>query len=120
MPLEDLENKEKNQERKNNYGIYLLISVFLSYIFNVIPNNNEPHTLSSGLAFLVSFSTTIIPQILDIAVVYFLVLWIIDLIRRRGGIERSENKNTKLVVNIIFAIPLLIMFASILITFLKR
>src|SRR3989344_1961903 len=70
------------------------------------------------LAFL-AILLPLIGSMLDFAVLYFLILWIADLIRRRGGIERSENKKVKLVINIIFASIFLLMIIALILNSFK-
>ena len=94
---------------KNHYGKYFLVFFILIYIYQNILKTITPHSLSSLQAFIVlAFSA-----FLSGAMLYFFLLWIMDLIRRRGGVERKENKKVKLVVGIIFAIIFLINIASI-------
>ena len=111
MPLENLEKQEeKNQAKKWGYGKYLLVFMLLAGVFNSVEQNIKPHSLSAFSAFFI----TAFRIILDTGVLYFLVLWIVDLIRRRGKIERPENKKVRLIINIIFAIIFLSMVTSVL------
>jgi len=98
-----------NQPKKHSYGKYLLVFVLLIGIFSVFKENIEPRSLSGPLS---SFIFLFVQPVLDIGLVYFLVLWIADLIRRRKGVERPENKKIKLWINIIFGI-LLILFVAL-------
>lgn len=111
MSLENSEKQEeKNQAKKYSYGKYLLVFMLLAGVFNSVEQNIKPHSLSAFSAFFI----TAFRIILDTGVLYFLVLWIVDLIRRRGKIERPENKKARLIINIIFAIIFLSMVASVL------
>lgn len=97
---------------KFGYGIKFFILLILTGIYQPLIKNIAPHSLSAFMAFLVSS----LGATLDMGAFYFFVLWIIDIIRRRGGIERKENKKVKLVVTIIFAILLIGIIFSILST----
>lgn len=107
MPLENPEKqKGKNQTKKHSYGKDLLISTLLVALYN----NIKPHGLSSLLAFFI----TLVQTILAISFLYFLTLWIVDLIRRRGKIERPENEKIRTIINITFTIIFLLNIASLL------
>jgi amino acid transporter len=102
-----IDKSTKSQIKKYSYGKYLLVFMFLGAIFNTLQQNIKPHSLSAFSAFAITF----VQIILDTSVLYFLVLWVIDLIRRRRN--RPENKKVKLVVNIIFAALFLLMIISV-------
>lgn len=103
------EQELKNQTKKKNYGKYFFVFLVLGVLYQNIQKTIAPHSLSSLQAFLV----TIFSVFLSIVALYFLALWIMDLIRRRGGVEREENKKVKLIIGIIFAIIFLINSASV-------
>ncbi|MEI6281087.1 MAG: hypothetical protein WCP17_03790 [bacterium] len=114
MDSKDLENKPEEKSfrvstKGYSYGKWLLVFMLLGGIYNTYEQGIKPHSLSAGMAFF----TTGIRIILDTGVLYFLTLWIIDLIRRRGKVERPENKKTKMIVNIIFGIIFLMMIGSV-------
>src|SRR3989338_611671 len=104
------QEKIEMKSNKHSYGKYLLIFMFLAAMFSSLEQNIKPHSLSTLSAFFITF----VRIILDTSVLYFLVLWIADLIRRRGKIERPENKKARLIINIIFAVIFLGMVVSIL------
>ncbi|MEK7622107.1 MAG: hypothetical protein AAB415_02920 [Patescibacteria group bacterium] len=114
MDPKDLENKPKEKsfllsKKKYGYGKWFLAFVLLDTIFNTYTQEIKPHSLSAPMSFFVA----VVEIILNAGAVYFLTLWIIDLIRRRGKIERLENKRVRLIVNIIFAILFLMIITSI-------
>jgi|GEM_PF-5633393 len=111
MNSETLDKSEvKEQAKKPSYGKYLLVFMLLAGIFNTFEQNIQPHSLSAFSAFLV----TGLRIILDTGVLYLLVLWIAALIRRRGGIDRPENKKVRMVINIVFAVIFLLIIVSVL------
>jgi len=116
-----MENKEDNKKsfriltKGYGYGKWLLVFMILSIIFSLYEKGIKPHSLSA----LMSFFITMISIVLSTGVFYFLTLWIMKLIRHRGKIKRPESKKAKRIVNIIFAILLLMMFLSVIITILK-
>lgn len=98
---------------KKHYGKYFFAFIVLGAFYNsIIRRNIAPHSLSPLQAFLV----TAFSVFLGIATLYFLVLWIMNLIRRLRGIKREENKKVKLIISIIFAIIFFGLIASPLIT----
>jgi len=109
---EDKKPIEVKTTRKHSYGKYFLVLLLLSGIYQMSTKNIVPHSLSAPVAFFVAF----LEVVLDVGVLYFLVLWIIDMIRRRGGVEREENKKAKFIVNIIFAIIVIGIVGSIALT----
>lgn len=96
-------------EQKYGYGSYLIISILLSAIFSSYGKTIPPHSLTSGFAMLLSFTKVI----LDIAPSYFFVFWIMDLIRKRGKVERPKNTKARLILNIIFGLIPLMIISSI-------
>jgi len=112
MSSEDLEKQEtKNISKKHKHGSYLLICFALSFLTNMAEQNIQPHSLSMFSAFFL----TVFRAALGGGMLYFLILWIMDLIRCRGGIERPENKIVKLILTIIFVIGFLMIAISSLI-----
>ncbi len=98
MDSQDLEKPKTKSFRisspeKYGNGSYLIMFFLLYWIFQ---SHFDSNPISYITIFLVSF--------FNIGVGYFFVLWISDFIRRRGKIERPENKKFRLVVNIIFAL----------------
>jgi predicted PurR-regulated permease PerM len=79
-----------------------LLSVFYSKI------EIESYSLSPLSAFFMTF----VQIILSAGMLYFLILWIIDLVRRRGGINRPENKKIRLAISIIFIFLVLMITIS--------
>lgn len=94
-----LESPEK--QKKHSYGKDLLISLLLVALY-------------SNTSFSTNFFLTLVRNILNIGFLYFLTLWIVDLIRRRGKIERPENKKIRMIINITFTIIFLLNIASLL------
>lgn len=82
---------KKKKIKKSNYGKYLLILIGLAGTFQFAQQFIAPHSLSPLLA----LSIIGLSIIFDAAVVCFLVLWIMNLIKRRGGAKQKENKNKK-------------------------
>jgi amino acid transporter len=109
------QEKIEVKSNKHSYGKYLLIFAFLAAMFGSLEQNIKPQSLSALSAFFITF----VRIILDTSVTYFLVLWIADLIRRRGKVERPENKKVKLIINIIFAVIFLGMVISVLMVLFK-
>jgi amino acid transporter len=114
MDSKDLENEQKEKSfrvstEKLSNGMLFLVFIVLSGILNTYEQGIKPYSLSMSMA----LSIAVIRIILDTGAPYFLTLWIIDLIRKRGKIERPENKKVKLIVNIIFAIIGLMMIYSV-------
>lgn len=107
------EEKEKIEERLKTssehwYGAYLIIFFMLSAGYTTAVQNIPNHSFSFFPALLVG----VLGGGLELGIVYFLILWIVDLTRRRGGIDRPENKKVRLVINIIFAVALTLVIAS--------
>jgi len=114
MPLKDLEKQElQSQTKQNNYGKYLLMFVCATFFLDMIGQNIKPYSFSMFSA--LSFS--VLEIMFNTGMLYFLTLWIIDITRCRGGIERPENKKVRLVVNIIFTALFLMAILSILMVF---
>lgn len=109
---EDKKPIEVKTTKKHSYGKYFLLLLLLTGIYQMSTKNIAPHSLSAPVAFFVTF----LEVVLDVGVFYLLVLWIMDMIRRRGGVEREENKKVKLIVNIIFAIIIIGIVGSIALT----
>ncbi|HLD61732.1 MAG TPA: hypothetical protein VI998_02040 [Patescibacteria group bacterium] len=116
----------ENKPTKRFYGKYslwfLVFAVVWRLIFEQIFLKGQiiqPHSLSTALSTFLAILLPLIGSMLDFAVLYFLILWIADLIRRRGGIERSENKKVKLVINIIFASIFLLMIIALILNSFK-
>ena len=104
------QEKIEVKSHKHSYGKYLLIFAFLSVIFSSVEQSIKLHSLSVFSAFFITF----VGIILSTSVTYFLVLWIADLIRRRGGIDRLENKKVRMVINIVFIVMFLGIINSVL------
>jgi len=102
--------QEKIEVKKHSYGKYLIIFMFLATIFSSLEQNIKLLFFSTPVVFFIA----LVRIVLDTSVLYFLVLWIVDLIRRRGKIVRPENKKVKLMINIIFAVIFLGMVVSVL------
>lgn len=120
-------NKDNNVEDKNQkiesfripsekygYGKLALIFLLLSGIYNTFINDkisfkSLPHSLGIFLIFL----TSVIEMALGLALFYFLILWIMKLVRNRGKVERPENKKTKKIITIIFIILFLWVVVSV-------
>lgn len=112
MDSKNLENKPRVfsiSAGKYSYWKWLIVFVLLNGIFSTYEQSIKPHSLSASMSFFVAG----ISFVLEMGAMYFLTLWIIDLIRRRGKVERPENKKTKLIVNIIFAIIFLMMLSTV-------
>lgn len=101
---------------KRHYGKYCLIFVALGVIFQIIEQGIEPYSLSRPAALFVS----ILGPVFSFGFLYFLVLWITDKIRHRGGVERPESKTTKLIINGIFILLLIGLIASIFAAFYSK
>ena len=85
-----------NPAKRHRYGLYALVSGILEVVLNFI--------LSQYSSIFVFFLT---PAVF-VVFLYFLTFWIVDLVRRRGGVERPESKTAKLVTNIVFAVMLVL------------
>jgi hypothetical protein len=108
--------KKEGEIKRYYYGKYFFVFFIFTGMYQMFTKNIAPHSLSAPVAFFVAF----LEVILDVGVLYFLVLWIMDAIRRRGDVERKENRKAKLAVNIIFAVILIGIIGSILLTFLNQ
>lgn len=112
-------NKGKAPEvktaKKHNYGKYFFVFLIFSWIYRVFIEDITLPSLSEPVAFLLGF----LDSALTFGAFYFLVLWIMDAIRRRGGVERDENKKAKLIVNIIFGILIIGLAGSIFLALLN-
>lgn len=112
MDSNDLEKKEVKSfsipVKKYGNGSYLIISILLTVIFNMF----EKSTNVQGLPTFAIVIFYVLPMILSMGSLYFLVLWITDLIRRKSKKLKPENKKLKLIVGIIFLIIFLGWFVS--------
>src|ERR1035437_2495514 len=88
-------------EKKYGYGQLTGVFLLLMVVFNMF--SEKWYSLGTFMIFL----TAIIEQVLAAMFFYFLVLWIMKLVRNRGKIERPENKKTKKIITIIFIVLLL-------------
>lgn len=110
--LQQTEGETKKHHNRNYFfALFIFTQIYQGFIKDI-----APHSLSAPIAFFVTF----LEVILDVGFLYFLVLWIMDAIRRRGGVERKENKKVKLAVNIIFTIILILNISSIVLVFLNQ
>ncbi len=112
--MEQEEIQSQSKSNKHSYGEYLLIFLFLNVVFSSLKITIGRILLSVFSASILAFFITAVQIVLDMGVWYFFVLWIADLIRRRGKIERPENKKVKLIINIIFAVMFLGAIISVL------
>ena len=112
MDQKDLENKDIKSfhipTKKYGNGSYSIIFMLLTVIFNMI----EKSTNVQGLPVFVIVIFYALPMILSMGFLYFLILWIADLIRRKSKKLKPENKKLKLIVGIIFLIIFLSWFVS--------
>jgi len=118
--------EQKNLEQKNlksfripskkyGNGSYLIIFILLTVILNMF----ERSTNIQGLPTFAIVIFYALPMILSMGSLYFLVLWIADLIRRKSKKLKPENKKLKLIVGIIFLIIFLGWFVSYISSTLK-
>lgn len=88
MPQNKTNNPTGIFHPKNRYFKYFLVMIVIQSLLSI----------NSPLSF-----------ILDGAISCFFILWIMDLIRWRGGIERKENKKVRIAIKVVFLIlPLLL------------
>lgn len=99
--------------KKYTYGelsvIFLLLSVVNNFLgLEKISFESFPHLIRLILIAL----TSAIPFILSLGFFYFLILWIMKLIRNRGKTLRPENLRIKKIINIVFIVLLIIFIIS--------
>lgn len=102
-------------KKKHNYGLYFLTLSFLSALLSSAEQNIELRSLSIFPVILHNILVTLVSG----GALYFLVLWCMELIRCRGGIERPENKTLKLIINILFTISIILIIITTLLTMTK-
>ena len=90
---------------------FLLLGGFFTIYGDRIP----PHSLST----IVGIVVFTLRLVLDTGLMYFFVLWIADVIRRKRKTGKPESKKFRLIVNIIFSVIFLIMFVTLLQSALK-
>lgn len=113
--------KKENNPQKNfrippkKYGYGELTGVFLLLggVFNMFSDKLSFKSLPHSLGIFLIFLTTTIAMALGLAFFYFLILWIMKLVRNLGKIERPENRKTKKILTIIFIILLLAEMISV-------
>lgn len=96
-----------DQPKKLSNGHYLILALFLNFVFKNI-------NIHMGSAENSAFISALLHGVLGLIAVYFLVLWIMDLIRRRGKVERPKSKRAKIIVNVIFIILLLMIVTNLI------
>lgn len=99
---------QKNKKHVN--GKYFLLLLLFSAIYSSFEKNIAAQSLSTFSAFFV----TLFRVALDAGILYFFVLWIVDLIRYRGGVARPENKKVRMIINIVFIILFLFIIVPLL------
>ncbi len=114
MEQSNIVKPPNKQASKHSYGKYFLICAILGGLnSNYGDSLFKANSLSHSMAVTVAIIFAVVEIALSTGTMYFLVLWIMDLIRRRGKIDRPENKKAKLIVNIIFGVILLMMLVSV-------
>ena len=101
------EPKEKNFRitfKKYSYGELSLIFLLLGGVFNMFSDKLSFESSSHFVTASTIFLTKVITVIPSLGFLYFLILWIMKLIRSRGKTERPENKKAKKIITIIFII----------------
>ena len=104
-----------SSDKKYGNGSYVLVFMLLSGIFTTYEDRIPPHSLST----IVGIVVFTLRLVLDTGLMYFFVLWIADVIRRKRKTGKPESKKFRLIVNIIFSVIFLIMFVTLLQSALK-
>lgn len=95
--------------KEHSYGMYFLASLIVKSITQAIVRSYVPHS------FLELTFVMILAGIADLAPLYFLAHWFVDLIRRRGNIDRPENTIARGVINVVFALISFVVILAILV-----
>jgi len=98
----NINKKGDGVSKKHSYGKFLAIVTIIVAVLSTVEGNLQ-HSLSPAMATVFAISGFII----KFCFMYLLTIWIADLIRRRGGIDRPENKKVRTIINIIFIILIL-------------
>lgn len=99
--------------KKYGYGELTVIFLLLGGVFNMFSDKWSFKSLPHSLGVFLIFLTATIATALGLAFFYFLILWIMKLVRNRGKVERLENKKMKKIITIIFIILLLGVMISV-------
>ena len=105
-----METNKKGEEFKLGYGHYLLAFFGLNFIYGTFSKNITPHSLSPFAALSEAAAGTF----LGLGTLYCFIFWIMDLIRKRGGIQRPANKKVRLGISIAFIIFFVLIVSSLL------
>lgn len=100
----------ENHIEKTRYGKFSLICLIITIIFYFFAPKFKSIFYSGYIASAIIFVMTVVALL----GFYFFLLWIVELVNRRGKVERSPNKKAKIIINIIFVgIFLLISISAI-------